>query len=223
MKKEFVDIVKDADLVLVGIGSEFEVKRFQKEEVAVKALQELKHILKQKNYFVITTCTNGILDEVEFDKEKIVSPCGTMKLKQCPNHCENSLQIVTNEEKELLNTLQGDIEKIYLGECNHCKEKLVLNNVYAKQYDEDGYLESWQNYTRWLQQTLNKKLCILELGVDFNFPSIIRWPFEKVAYYNQKASFIRVHQKLYQMSEELKDKGIAIEMNAIDWLLEKQI
>ena len=55
------------------------------------------------------------------------------------------------------------------------------------------------------------------------FANIIRWPFEKVGFYNQKATFVRVNEKLYYMSEELKDKGIAIGKNAIDWLLDKAI
>ena len=44
---------------------------------------------------------------------------------------------------------------------------------------EEGYQKQWEKYTKWLQGTLNKKLCILELGVELNLPSIIRWPFEK--------------------------------------------
>ena len=100
---------------------------------------------------------------------------------------------------------------------------MVPNNVYAEQYDEEGYLADWRMYTKWLQGTLNKKLCVLELGVDLTFPNIIRWPFEKVAFYNQKALFIRVNEKLYHMSEELKDKGVAVNKKSIDWLLETDI
>ena len=66
-----------------------------------------------------------------------------------------------------------------------------------------------------MQGTINKKLCILELGVDLTFPSVIRWPFEKVAFYNQKADFIRVNERLYHMSEELKDKGYNIDKKQI--------
>ena len=53
------------------------------------------------------------------------------------------------------------------------------------------------------------------------FPSIIRWPFEKVAFYNQKASFFRINEKLYQLTEEIGGKGISIERNAREYLLEE--
>ena len=96
---------------------------------------------------------------------------------------------------------------------------MIYNNIYTEKYDENGYLGNWQIYTKWLQGTLNKKLCIIELGASMQFPQIIRFPFEKIAFYNQKAQFFRVHSKLYQLTEELKDKGTAIKENPVDFLL----
>ena len=65
---------------------------------------------------------------------------------------------------------------------------------------------------------MNHKLLVLELGVGMQFPSVIRWPFEKVVFFNQKAFLCRVNEKLYQLTEELAGKGCGISMNAIDWL-----
>ena len=79
-------------------------------------------------------------------------------------------------------------------------------------------MQDWESYMKWLQGTLNKKLLVLELGVGLQFPSVIRWPFEKIANLNKKAKFYRINEKLYQLTEELSEKGIAISENAIDWL-----
>lgn len=223
MKSEYINKITDADLILIGVGSEFEEKKYQKFQDAIEALAVLRDVLQKKNFFVISTCTNDILDAAGFSKERTVTPCGTLRKKQCPNQCEGSLAPLTENEIEEYLFLSEIAECPDLGKCNHCGEKLVYNNIYASQYDERGYLDDWKMYTKWLQGTLNKKLCILELGVDFSFPSIIRWPFEKVAFYNQKAEFLRVNENLYHMSEELKDKGVAIPQKAIDWLLEKDI
>ena len=65
---------------------------------------------------------------------------------------------------------------------------------------------------------MNKKLLVLELGVGMRFPSVIRWPFEKVVFFNQKAFLCRVNEKLYHLTEELAEKGCGISVNAIDWL-----
>ncbi|MCR1840485.1 hypothetical protein [Murimonas intestini] len=101
-----------------------------------------------------------------------------------------------------------------------CGSDMSGNVVTNEHYDESCYLPQWQNYLKWLQNTLNRKLCILELGVGFQYPSVIRWPFEKTGYLNKKADFIRVHSKFPQMSEELKDKGISVGENPVDFLLE---
>ncbi len=223
MKQEYIDKINDADLILIGIGKEFETKKYRCEQRAIDALVELKNLLTGKNYYLITICTNSILKRAGFSEERIVSPCGNLELKQCSNQCDGNLQLLTEEDQQRLEESFESGKEPVFGKCPSCGGEIVLNNVYATHYDENGYLGNWKFYTKWLQGTLNKKLCVLELGTDLAFPSIIRWPFEKVAYFNQKAVFIRVNAELYHMAEELKDKGIAISQNAIDWLLEKDI
>lgn len=223
MKKEFIDKINDADLILIGIGKEFEINKYQCEKRAIDALVELKNHLEGKNYYMITICTNSILKCAGLSEERMVSPCGNLELKQCSNQCDGSLQELTEDDLyRLEECIKSGNEPIF-GKCPLCGGEMVLNNIYAASYDENGYLENWKLYTKWLQGTLNKKLYVLELGTDLSFPTIIRWPFEKVAYFNQKAEFFRVNAELYHMTEELKDKGVAIAQNSIDWLLEKDI
>ena len=61
---------------------------------------------------------------------------------------------------------------------------------------------------------------LIKFAFFFKYSSLIRWPFEKTGYLNKKADFIRVHSKFPQMSEELKDKGISVGENPVDFLLE---
>lgn len=222
MKKEFSDKIRNADLVLVGIGLEFEKKRYACEERAIEALQELAVVLEGKNYFIISTCTNGIVSQIDFKKDRIVTPCGNMQMKQCQN-CKDTLAPLSEEDIIYLQNAIQKNEEPTLTKCPVCGAPMVLNNVYATNYDENGYLQNWAIYKKWLQGTINKNVCIIELGVGLVFPSVIRWPFEKVAFYNQKAVFVRVNERLYHMSEELKDKGVSVAQNAIDWLLDKDI
>ena len=108
-------------------------------------------------------------------------------------------------------------ETIY---CPHCGAVTAFNQVGCEKYNEQGYMAQWVEYRNWLQRTINKKLCMIELGVGMKYPTIIRWPFEKIAYCNNKASFIRVHNYLYQMTEELKGKGISVEADPVSFLLD---
>ncbi len=72
----------------------------------------------------------------------------------------------------------------------------------------------WIRYTKWLQGTLNHDLLILELGVGLSRPGIIRFPFEKITMINQKSSLIRIHAHLYQLPEELAERGHSVQENA---------
>ena len=80
--------------------------------------------------------------------------------------------------------------------------------------------ESWERYLHWLSFTLNQKLCILELGVGFGTPTVIRWPFEKTAFFNQKAHMYRVNQTFYQITEQIRERAEAVEANSVEFCRE---
>ena len=96
--------------------------------------------------------------------------------------------------------------------CPTCGAPLNFHTIANPDYLENGYLPQWEHYKKWLTATLNKKLCILELGVDFTFPQVIRFPFEKTAFYNKKATFVRVNSRFPQLEAELAAEGRAISL-----------
>lgn len=262
MRNEIFDEIEQADLILVGVGEEFNnIRRFRAKEgysevrellmasdkawlvpawndffqdtesEVYETLCKLADILKDKNYFVVSVSTNKQIEGVPWKEGRLVMPCGSVLKKQCAKGCENALFDVTEQDRENITayltklaekgagiTELPEWKEEALGVCSECGAPLVLNSIYADSYNENGYLKQWEIYRKWLQGTLNKKLLLLELGVGMQFPSVIRWPFEKIAFFNEKAKFYRVNEKLYQLSEELGKKGISIAENAIDWL-----
>lgn len=78
--------------------------------------------------------------------------------------------------------------------------------------------EQWNAYLNWLTATLNHRLCILELGVGFQNPQVIRWPFEKTAQFNLKSVLIRINGSFPQLAKEIVGRGISIHENAVDFL-----
>lgn len=195
-------------------------------DILSPALKNLEKLLDGKNYFVVSVATDKRILQSVRTRERLVMPCGTTQYKQCSSGCPDMILELTEADKA---ALANFFDKLYdgqsfpetpsiLGSCPNCHAAMVLNNIYAEKYDEQGYLPQWEKYTKWLQGTLNHKLAVLELGVGMQFPSVIRWPFEKAAYFNRKASFIRVHETLYQLTEELSGKGCGISQNAIEWL-----
>lgn len=73
---------------------------------------------------------------------------------------------------------------------------------------------AWETYMKWLQGTLHRRLLVLELGVGLKYPAVIRFPFEKMSYFNQSADFVRVHDKLFQLPAELGGRGASIKADA---------
>lgn len=235
-----IDKVKEAELVLVGIGEECAIssedwlempeyqqyiaqndeedlvlsffkrelleKRNEQIEKKLELYSNLAALLKGKNYFVVSLCTDGLIRKCGLDEKRIVEPCGNYRYLQCSKKCTTDLY----EPEKMLRV------------CPNCGETLTFNQISANgaQYVEEGYLEQWKLYTKWLQGTVNRKVCMIELGVGMQFPSVIRFPFEKVAYFNQKASFFRVHSRLYQVTEEIKEKSYSIQATWEEFLKE---
>ena len=65
----------------------------------------------------------------------------------------------------------------------------------------------------------NKDLVILELGVGFANPGVIRFPFEKTAFFHQDSLLLRVNQTFPQTTEELKDRALGVHKNSVDWMI----
>ena len=247
--------IKDSDMVLVGIGEEFELdwkamehtapfdtwlneiqekeeaqwllpyfkayytKIFRDEKIE-KAYEVLSELLKDKNYFLVSLCTDDILPKLSWKENRVVLPCGGYTKLQCAG-CPGELidaETLTAQVIAECKLHGGNLEKVKKPVCGQCSGVLSFNNIYTENYDESGYLPMWEIYMKWLQGTLNRKVCLVELGVGLKFPSVIRWPFEKTAFFNQKAVLYRVHSRLYQMSEELKGKGFSIEENPVEFL-----
>lgn len=189
-------------------------------------LGKFADILAEKNYFVISVAMSASIASTFWKEGRLVMPCGGSAKLQCAENCGGEPVLLSERDGCLLEELMDDLyagrfspEKTEMfGKCDQCSAPMVLNNIYAESYNEKGYLEQWSLYTKWLQGTLNRRVVILELGVGMKFPSVIRFPFEKAAFFNQKAEFYRVNEKLYHMTEELRGKGQGISQNAIDCL-----
>ena len=189
------------------------------------AYLNLLNLISSKNYYVISMVNDSYMEQLGFDPEKIVQPCGNQKWLQCSNGCNDILYDVDafndllNNYQNLLST-ESELEifaaKQKLPKCEVCGKELVFNNVEATRYLEKGYLKNWENYTMWMQKTLNRKVCMLELGVSLAYPTVIRWPFEKIAFFNQKSKLFRINGTLFQLSEEIAEKSVSIKQNSVD-------
>ena len=186
-----------------------------------KAYKALEVLLKDKNYFIVSTRMDDYIYHTSLMEEKIVTPCGGYRFSHCEDETHKKLyeSDVRISEKIYGFFAEGaSLDSIQRPFCPECGKDLVFNRIEYAGYMEEGYLAQWDKYTKWLQGTVNRKLCILELGVGMRFHTVILWPFEKVVFFNQKANIFRIHSKLYQLTEEIKDRGYKVEKKPMDFL-----
>ncbi len=256
--------IADADMVLVGIGEDFDtipaLKEYEgyetgnhllrenglehliplwkeycigrlKDSTLNGAVNKLAELLQDKNYFVISLSSNSGVAWFPWKHDRIVVPTGSNSKKQCigGHTClldlsEKDKMVIEDIFDALFNDeFTADLSDgvgTSLGVCPECEAPMVMNNILTENYVEEGYLPKWELYKKWLSGTVNRKLVLLELGAGLKYPSVIRWPFEKIAFFNQKATFVRVHDRLSQLTPEIAGKGIGISQNPIDWLLD---
>lgn len=192
----------------------------------LKAYDKLAGVLTGINHFIITTCNDGLINFSSLDKTKIVAPCGSILQLQKECECADGIIRAEGYYEKLYEALEKMGENISLTQikelmpkCEECNEKTGFNIYGTDNYNEAGYMEGWKNYTMWLQRTLNRKFALLELGVDFLVPTVIRWPFEKIAMLNNKAMLYRVNGKFPQLPSDIGEKGIAINEDSYGYVL----
>ena len=217
VKTEVMEKIKEAQKVLIGIGKEWALRDDEKDirfchltdpsQADLKAAYEaLYNLIKEKDYYIVTTLTDGAVYEMPFDKNRIVAPCGNIHWRQCSKACTKDIW----EESEV----PDDV-------CPHCKAPLTGNTIKAETYIEEGYLPRWKDYMKWQTGTINRSLVILELGEGFSTPTVMRWPFEKIIYFNQKSKLYRINENFYQLPKEAEKRGVSVHENSVRWMLEK--
>lgn len=229
MYQRLIDEVNNSDMILVGIGNGvgsdikfnlseshtkaewikyklYSDKNFK--EKSIDFYNKLEVLLKNKNYFVITTNFDGYIWESNINPIRIVAPCGNINRLQCG--CEGQDGLVDATDAFFVK------DKLYI--CDKCQKEYVPNVFNKEYYNEEGYLRQWNLYNKWLQGTLNKKLLVMEIGCDFSMFSIIRLPFEKIVMINQKAAYYRINSKFPQITAELKDRMISLSKNPFEFI-----
>lgn len=234
--EKVIELIKEADKVIVGFGAEWSVPsvetlfhaqeqwkaslEFQKIYMTMipkedgkvtdgidrirEGYQVIRELLKEKDYFLVTTNSDAFLYQQGFAEERIVAPCGDIRRLQC-NEIGHEVWEFSAE----------DVSSV----CPVCGKRGKLNVLQNIPYHESGYLEAWKAYQTWLQSTMNKKMVLLELGEGFQTPTVIRWPFEKLVFFQEKAILCCVHKSLSMVSEEIHKRAYSIAENSVDFVI----
>ena len=182
-------------------------------EGAKPLYKELLNLVKYKNYFVLTTNVDHQFQLAGFDKNRLFYTQGDYGLFQCSVPCHNKTYDNETHVKKMLATIKdGLIPSELIPKCPVCGKEMTTNlRADDKFVEDEGWHKAAANYSDFIEKNKDKKLLLLELGVGWNTPAIIKYPFIRMAYQLKNARYVCINKGDNYLPEEIKDKSIVID------------
>lgn len=179
--------------------------------------KKIYEAVKDKEYFVITTNVDDQFYKTGFDEKRIFRVQGSYALNQCSKGCHNKLYSNVELVNKMLNAIDKDLKvpTELVPHCPVCGENMEPNlrkDEYFIQ-DELWYKQS-EKYEKFLDENKDKNVLLLEFGVGFNTPGIIRFPFEQMTIQNEKWTLVRFNKdtrSFYDLDDRLIEVNENIE------------
>lgn len=175
---------------------------------------DLLKLVQDKDYFIITTNVDHCFQKAGFDKKRLFCTQGDYGLFQCSEPC--CQETFDNETiiREMLKRQENmKIPTELLPTCPHCGKHLTMNLRCDDTFVED---ESWhkaaERYENFLRTRNEQKILFLELGVGYNTPVIIKYPFWQMTARNLGTTYACINQGQAVCSQEIEQRSIC--MNA---------
>ena len=174
--------------------------------------ENLLELVKDKDYFVITTNVDHCFQKAGFDKERLFYTQGDYGLFQCSEPCTP----VTYDNEEMVRSMverQSDmrIPSELIPKCPNCGKPLTMNLRSDDKFVEDeGWDRAAERYNQFLR-TRKGRILYLELGVGYNTPGIIKFPFWQMTAKNPDAIYACVNYGETMFPEEIQEQAISID------------
>ena len=174
--------------------------------------ENLLELVKDKDYFVITTNVDHCFQKAGFDKERLFYTQGDYGLFQCSEPCTP----VTYDNEDMVRDMverQSDmrIPSELIPKCPNCGKPLTMNLRSDDKFVEDeGWDRAAERYNQFLR-TRKGKILYLELGVGYNTPGIIKFPFWQMTAKNPDATYACVNYGETMFPEEIQEQAISID------------
>lgn len=193
------------------------INRFDVGETEVYT--KLYQLVEDKDYFVLTTNVESQFAINRFDRDRIFATQGDYGLLQCSKPCHDKLYPNEKQVREwIAKTKDFKIPTQMIPKCPLCGSEMDINLRKDDKFVED---ENWmvmrQNYEDFLSR-IDGKLALLEIGVGFNTPAIIRYPFEQITYNSNNTTLIRINKEYANAIAENKDKTISFDEDVLEIL-----
>ena len=174
--------------------------------------ENLLKLVKDKDYFVLTTNVDHCFQKAGFDRERLFYTQGDYGFWQCSEPChsgtyENEEQVrkMVKEQKNM--RIPSDL----IPRCPVCHKPMTMNLRADHTFVEDeGWHRAAGRYQEFLKQHRTGRILFLELGVGFNTPGIIKYPFWQMTMKNPKAVYACLNQGEAAAPQEIVKQSICI-------------
>lgn len=178
--------------------------------------RDLLDLVSDKNYFVITTNVDAQFRKAGFDEKKIFEVQGDYGQMQCAAGCHPRVYSDRQTVEEILKHSHDlTVDSKYLPVCPVCGGNMdvhVRKNGFFVQ--DEAWEKAAERYEQFMQRYADHgNVVLLELGVGFNTPAIIRYPFEQVTYRNPNATLVRLNSEYPHGFEETASRTISFTEN----------
>lgn len=175
--------------------------------------ENLLELVKDKDYFVLTTNVDHCFQKAGFAKERLFYTQGDYGLFQCRTPCrpytyenENQVSYMVKEQKDM--RIPTELIPI----CPVCGKPMTMNLRADSTFVQD---EGWHLHASYYEKFLDKhrksKILFLELGVGYNTPAIIKYPFWKMTARNRGAEYICINKGESSVPADIKERSLEID------------
>lgn len=170
-------------------------------------------IIKNKDYFIITTNVDHCFQKAGVDKNRLFYTQGDYGLFQCSVPCtqetydnENIIRSMLERQKDM------HIPSELLPVCPNCGRPMTMNLRSDDKFVEDeGWHRAANLYESFLQTHIDGHILFLELGVGYNTPVIIKYPFWRMTAQNRKATYVCINYGDALCPKEIEGQSICID------------
>ena len=172
----------------------------------------LLKLLKDKDYFVITTNVDHQFQKAGFDKKRLFYTQGDYGLFQCAKPCHQK----TYDNEELVKRMIAEqmdmrIPSELILRCPVCGGPMKVNLRADETFVEDeGWHAASERYTEFIRRHKDGKVLFLDLGSGGNTPVIFKIPFIRWTMQNPNATYATVNLGEAFTVDQIADRSIVI-------------
>ncbi len=180
---------------------------------AGKPYTELLTLVKDKDYFVLTTNVDHQFQLAGFDKARLFYSQGDYGLWQCSKVCHNTTYDNEAQVREMVEKQKDmKIPSELIPKCPLCGAPMAMNLRCDDSFVQDeGWYAAAERYEHFLRRHEGLHVLFLELGVGMNTPGIIKYPFWQMTVKNPKAVYACVNYGEAWAPADIQKQSICID------------